>query len=291
MNDNCLLVGGRGYGGCAILWRSSFSCTVEAVVVVNNRVHIVLINIHGTRLLLYCVYMSCDTRYDSDNIDINNSVFNDIFDSNLFNNVDHILNGGDFNTDLSRAQSAHTVSRNQMCAREFMKYAQNLSRFSTDYTYASKSYFSRSCIDHFVLSEGLCDSVESYSILHDGDNLSDSVTHNTLDVSVIDKLLWDKATTSQLLKYQNNLDQLLCKCDIPDHVLQCDDVFCNVHPHFIQEYHENIVKACLQASSCIPSSKSGVHTKGRPGWTEFVSKNKEKAVFWHKLWKDNGSPH
>ena len=33
MNDNCLSAGGRGYGGCAILWKSSTSCTVEAVVI------------------------------------------------------------------------------------------------------------------------------------------------------------------------------------------------------------------------------------------------------------------
>ena len=112
MNDNCLLFGGRGYGGFAILWRSSLSCTVEPVVVVNNRVSIVLINIHGTRLLLCCVYMPCDTNYDRDNIDINNSVFNDIFDSNLCNNVNHILIGDDFQTDLYRTQSAYTMSLN-----------------------------------------------------------------------------------------------------------------------------------------------------------------------------------
>ncbi len=31
--------------------------------------------------------------------------------------------------------------------------------------------------------------------------------------------------------------------------------------------------------------------KGVPGWTEFVSEYKNKAIFWHKLWKENGSPH
>ena len=88
----------------------------------------------------------------------------------------------------------------------------------------------------------VCVSVELCSVLHDGDNLSDhdvvslklaiSVTHKTLDVRMIDKLLWRQATTPELIKYQNNLDRLLCKCDIPDHVLQCDDVFCDVHQHF-----------------------------------------------------------
>ena len=53
MNDNCLSAGGRGYGGCAILWKSPLSCIVS----------IVLVNIHGTRLLLWCLYVPCDTSY------------------------------------------------------------------------------------------------------------------------------------------------------------------------------------------------------------------------------------
>jgi len=91
---------------------------------------------------------------------------------------------------------------------------------------------------------------------------------------MIDKLLWHKATTSQLIKYPNNLDQLLGSCDIPYHVLQCDEFFGGFQQHFIQEHHDNIVNACLQAS-----------------WTEFISTYKERAIFWHKLWKDDGSPH
>ena len=28
-----------------------------------------------------------------------------------------------------------------------------------------------------------------------------------------------------------------------------------------------------------------------PGWNDFVNEYKNKAIFWHKLWKENGSPH
>jgi len=64
--------GGRGYDDCAILWKSALSLTVETVVVANNRVSSILINIHvhGTRFMLYCVYMSYDTRYYRVNIRI-----------------------------------------------------------------------------------------------------------------------------------------------------------------------------------------------------------------------------
>jgi len=59
--------------------------------------------------------MPCDTNYNRDNIGIYNTMFNDLLDSNLCNNVDHMVIGGDFNTDLSRTQSAHTM----MCSCEF----------------------------------------------------------------------------------------------------------------------------------------------------------------------------
>jgi hypothetical protein len=50
------------------------------------------------------------------------------------------------------------------------------------------------------------------------------------------------------------------------------------------------VLACIEASSCIPSSKPNRQRKHIPGWNEFISEYKTKAMFWHKLWKENGSP-
>jgi len=134
MNDNYVSSDCRFYIGCAILWKSSLSYNVKADVVANKRVSIVLINIHDTRVLLCYVYMPCSTSYDRDNIDIYNSVFNDIFDSYLCNNVDNILIEGDFTTEIFQTQSSHTISLNQMCAIEFTKCAQDLSQFSIDYT-------------------------------------------------------------------------------------------------------------------------------------------------------------
>ena len=69
MNENCL-TGGRGYGGCAILWRSSLSCTVEPINLDNNRVCAIQVKLHDISFMLCCVYMPCDTTYDRSNIDI-----------------------------------------------------------------------------------------------------------------------------------------------------------------------------------------------------------------------------
>ena len=28
-----------------------------------------------------------------------------------------------------------------------------------------------------------------------------------------------------------------------------------------------------------------------PGWSEYIQEYRDKAIFWHRLWKENGSPH
>ncbi len=133
--------------------------------------------LQGISLLLCCVYMPCDTMYDIHNDEMYNMVFNDIVNSNICNDVDHIVIGGDLNTDMSRVRSLHTKSLLHICERENMicvpiQCAANGSE-SDIYTYESKSNGSRSCIDHFIVSDGLSNSIERCFVSHDGDNLSD----------------------------------------------------------------------------------------------------------------------
>ena len=56
-------------------------------------------------LLLCTVYMPCDTVYDYSNLDVFNDVLNDISATANSMNIDHIICGGDFNSDLSRVNS------------------------------------------------------------------------------------------------------------------------------------------------------------------------------------------
>ena len=140
------LTGGRGYGGCAILWRSSLSCTVEPINLDNNRVCSIQVKLHDVSFMLCCVYK--DTTYDRTNIDIYNEVFNDIFNYNICNDVEHIVIhvGGDLNTDLSRVHSGHTEYLRNICERESMKCVKFHDRCDIDYTYESKSNYARSCV-------------------------------------------------------------------------------------------------------------------------------------------------
>lgn len=175
MNENCL-GGGRGYGGCAILWKTSLSCTIEPINLDNKRICAVKITLHDISFMLCCVYMPCDTTYDQNNVDIYNAVFSNILNSNVCNDVATCardINERDLNTALSRTQSAHTECLRNICEREYIKCVKLHDHCDINYTYESKSNDARSCIDHFIVSEGLFDYIEYCSVLHDGDNLSD----------------------------------------------------------------------------------------------------------------------
>ena len=53
-------------------------------------------------LLIFNVYMSTDTEYDLKNNDIFNNILQNIACVSEETNVDHVVIGGDFNSDLSR---------------------------------------------------------------------------------------------------------------------------------------------------------------------------------------------
>ena len=171
------------------------------------------------------------------------------------------------------------------------------------FTFESKINGSRSIIDHFIISESLINSVEKYYDKHDIDNLSDHYpicmslnvqierSPSESYVSNNSKLLWEKATELQIVNYKNMLDLKLSEIQIPMEAIQCKNVFCEKHCNDIVSFHDDIINAYIMSSFCnIPvSSKNGC--KIIPGWNEHVKEKREKCLFWHELWKENGCPH
>ena len=72
--------------------------------------------------------------------------------------------------------------------------------------------------------------------------------------------------------------------------INCTNVFCNNNEHAasIQQMHDDIISACIDASDNIPITKK--NRKNLPGWNKFVRPEKEKALFWRSIWINNGSP-
>jgi hypothetical protein len=51
-----------------------------------------------------------------------------------------------------------------------------------------------------------------------------------------------------------------------------------------------ITEACLRASVEHIPSKPNQRYRVIPGWNEIVSEHKRNTIFWHIIWKANGSP-
>ena len=93
-----------------------------------------------------------------------------------------------------------------------------------------------------------------------------------------------------LNSYSYKVSNLLQKVPITEGVLCCNTLYCTSHDKDIEEFCNNIIYICLDAAETYIPPKKRRH-KCIPGWSSEVRSSKEKAIMWHKIWKDNGSPH
>lgn len=296
MDDDVLLVG-RPFGGCAILYKESQFRSVTPVQSAHKRVVGALLNCSACKVLLINVYMPCDSQavdriYD-DTLDEVNLIIRSHSD------VDYVIVGGDFNTDMMRS-SYHTRRLREFCDDEDLFNCSNSSLSPNDFTFESATGH-RSLIDHFLLSLNFADlPFISSSVRYDGDNLSD---HNALllklrlPVSNHDRgngrstetpqphVVWRKATKENLQNYRLSLELRLQELHLPVECSACsDDACCRL----ISQYYDDLSNSCIMsANECIPRT-----SKRKPvaGWSEHVKPYKERSIFWHSLWRSNGFP-
>ena len=161
-------------------------------------------------------------------------------------------------------------------------------------------------LDHFMLSGTLFNTcVDGTSVIHDVVNTSDHdpiFLRLHLDVKYIglakrvfmSRASWAKAVDADLIKYRASLSNCLSDLSIPSDAILCSNPKCNCSEHFnlINQYADNITKACLAASeSSIPHTTDRQSGKRIPGWTERVEPLRQKSVFWHGLWVECERPH
>ena len=158
--------------------------------------------------------MPCDTQYQHDNMHLFNDVSCEIEAlNNVHNDMDCIIVGGDFHTDLRRDVSLHTQALVNFCVSNSLKLCERSGTSKADYTYMSASEDSTSLIDHFIVSDNAANHVVGYYCLHDGHNLTD---HDPLRLrldfknchvkmnprSFQAKPKWSRAESRHLTKYQ-----------------------------------------------------------------------------------------
>jgi len=298
MDSKSLLVG-RPHGGCAIMYGKSMTTPVIQIETDNPRICAGILKVSNScSILLICIYMPCD---------INNQSYDDLYVSILddirvlcikCNDINFVMIGGDFNTDFSRHRSTHTEMLKGFCENDdFICSSTNLI-LNNEFTFES-STGGRSFIDHFLLTDNLIDCISNIKVIHDGANLSDhcpviitcnininmkSVSNKLYSCKHVSKPSWHLAEAHHIDKYRDVLNVLLSRITLPE-ALRCHNVSCEIHESSITLYHDQIVKSCITAMNmCIPVSKN----KRIAGWSEHVQPFKERSIFWHGIWCDNG---
>ncbi len=143
-----------------------------------------------------------------------------------------------------------------------------------------------SVVSAHVLSHGLNPSNHSpvsctFKVQSVVDNATQNVKHKP-------KTAWYKASKDNINNYSDALDSVLCNITIPVGVL-CRDVNCYnpEHRQSTDNYTETLIDCIIAASECLPKT---CPSKKLPFWKERVKPLRDKALFWHRLWCDNGKP-
>ena len=230
------------------------------------------------------------------------SILNEISALCITNNVEHMCVLGDMNTDFSRTHSWHSQALNRFIDHENLYNALQHSSSNVSYSYSNSYSQCYSILDHIFLSKSLshyivnyyskCDEVENQSdhapIVLELDIPIDHHIHVPINHKPRKK--WNIASNDQIGNYKLALDNSLTQIVMPDDCLECTSMLCDSSKHAldIQQLHDDIISACIDASEDIPST--GKSSKNVPGWNEFVRPEKEKAILWRKIWISNGSP-
>lgn len=298
--DQCEVLRGRPYGGCAIFWRQNLNVKTSFVDTGSRRVCAVRCNFTFGCLILINVYMPYeDDEASSEEFRLQLSIIGNIIEQN----VDcQVILGGDFNVDFDRDWS-HTNLLLDFCNEFSLHPSVNheLNKIDYSYNFSMKRF---QIVDHFIISELLYkESVTKIDVCHDIENTSDhdpirlelslKVTHfSTCDRQFVPKVAWYKAKPADMNSYSELLRHKLATIDIPVDSVLCHDVFCcdSKHCELLNNYIRDISEACLQsAKDTIP------HTTAKkdgcvPGWSEFVDPAKSKSLFWHNIWLECGKP-
>lgn len=188
---------------------------------------------------------------------------------------------------------------------EDLSLLNTLTCYDVDYTHESDAHRTRSTLDHFIVSDQLLACVQSVHCDHSALSASD---HSALLMSLLIGVsslpqqpmsrrgpipLWKKASDAQVANYQAVLDDLVAALETPYEALRCDSPRCEAHTDVIMSYYKSLVDACLTAGRhCIPHSNANQVNarKPVPYWTTHVKPLKDKALFWHAIWKSCDSP-
>ena len=307
-SDLCISAG-RPSGGLAILYDKNIGHCVTRVTVPNShRVHGIVINTQGEKILVINVYFPTDKR-----LNINNELITTLQDIKFIlekhRQDSKVVVMGDLNCDLSRNTNFVLTVKDFILANDLVSA---WSRFHCDFTYSQSREVngvistSTSVIDHFLVStEDLVNCVDSMPI-HSVSNVSNHdpiflkirynlevLKDNNVNSAQKVKPCWKKAQPSHIQSFKYDLDHKLSNISVPDTALSCRDILCRDPGHLenLNRVSEELMETIEESvKKNIPYTSNRKGKKSTPGWTTFVAPYKEDADFWDAIWDSAGRP-
>ena len=304
--DESLELRGRPHGGCVILWKSNVNYKVEKIEFVSKRVCAVNMTFcDNVDILVFNVYMPCDQRRYGEGLNEYIEILNEI--SCCIHKLEptYYVIGGHLNTDFGRVSPQTDALRQFMniecCSCKLLK-----DDCSIDYTYSNADGSSCSILDHILTSINLEENIHNYCTVDSIENFSDHVAIScSISIPVtyfkpitpisVSVCQWSKADKTCIANYKNELDILLYQIELDKELkelLNCSDYSCTIHSRCIDKFYNCIIDVCIKSGAkCIPQSGGSPHKNTTvPHWNQYVEPHRERAMFWHTLWKENGSP-
>ena len=299
--DNDLLLG-RPKCGLGILWNRTLCKNVKYMVIPStDRACALELHCDSGCYIFINLYMpvdnQCKTRVSDEFQDTLDAV--ELFIQQCAGK--HIVIGGDVNVDFIR-RNAH-----DKCFQDFLERNSHIDVYSlqncnVSYTYNDPHNNCFSCIDHFCISNNLCQSVESAFVCNEPLNpsyhlpviltLSCHTERLELDEVTNDQyvpIAWHKVNNEEIAEYHVKQRQFIGDMQFYD-VSDCDDVTCNCQDHRDQldMWCRDLIKCCLKSDSVLPRVRA--KKARRPNWSIDVKPFREDCVFWHNLWVEAGCP-
>ena len=296
---------GRPYGGTGFLFRKDLSNSLRARVdLQNNRVTVLELNTSHEKILLINAYMPyfCNNNNFDQLAEYRETLgfIEDLMKSSPNHKFILLM---DLNCNIFGPRNAYTNLIHEMMTEFNLVSSFNFSPDfdpSRDYTRFDVKRNSYTLIDGILISESLSDKIQSCSIIHPHDNVSDHLPIElTINVDICDFLHepsstsyyipWSSLSENEINIYQSTMLDALSQISIPSFALNhghslCDDCDCTIA---LETFYKDIISAVEVADRVLPRKKHGI---SKPFWSPELSALKQKSLDAHNLWKSCNCP-
>ena len=309
MPESKLHTVGRPYGGSGLVYKTSISHKIRYIDSGGKNICALMLG----NILMINAYMPCD-NYKKNTVtnDFQNAV-SSIEDIILANPHEALIVGGDMNVDLSRnvAHTKHLVDFSHRHNLFFVK-THLLAQYDVTYRQYRGDGISKSCVDHFLVSEDIYDRISSIECEENrienasghtpiivkfphslSRNPTPAVDENMPDHNSPPKIAWHKVNDNHTRIYQQIIENALKSRIIPPAIF-CNEKNCTdeTHTHQLDDYCDFLVNTCLNAADqCLPKCrKSNGKPKSTPYWSEEIGAMREQALESDWIWCATGKP-